>query len=378
MSLMGKPSESARPGLDAGGATVDKPGADKSSADKSGADKSSGDKSGADKSSADKSSDPAAATLFNKDSTDEQKLKAVQELANAGVKDLSYRDGSGNEHKLRMAVESAGNRQMVHMYASGADGAEQIALRGIARADGSFEHERDSKGNFVDFKGKGHAQLSEQPEALSSAKRNQPQSDAAAGAAHQQSPNPSRSARPEAPREAAPVSRGADAPEARPGSVDRSQFDAQLKDPRVMAAFAGRMSSEVGSQGPAAQLAFAEEVMNRAASRNQTLMQALSGRYYPTHNPGHSNNPKYVEAITKAWKEGTDTTQGATGNASGKVGFGVKGGHYDANHHWVSPNQTVRIGGERFGYEQVDVNKGWLKKYAQLKRGSEPTVAQLD
>lgn len=154
-----------------------------------------------------------------------------------------------------------------------------------------------------------------------------------------------------------------------PGAVDRTQFDAQLKDPKVMAAFAGRMASEVGSQGPAAQLAFAEEVMNRAASRNQTIMQALTGRYYPTHNPGWSNNPKYVEAITKAWQEGTDTTYGATGNASGKVGFGVKGGYYDANRQWVSPNQTVRINGERFGYEQVDLNKGWLAKYQRLKSG---------
>jgi hypothetical protein len=140
-----------------------------------------------------------------------------------------------------------------------------------------------------------------------------------------------------------------------PGAVDRSQFDSQLKDPRVMAAFAGRMHSEVGSQGPAAQLAFAEEVMNRAASRNQTIMQALTGKYYPTHSPGWSNNPRYMDAINKAWKEGTDTIFGATGNASGKVGFGVRGGHYDANRQWVSPNQTVRINGERFGYEQVDL-----------------------
>ena len=105
-----------------------------------------------------------------------------------------------------------------------------------------------------------------------------------------------------------------------------------------MAAFAGRMSSEVGSQGPAAQLAFAEEVMNRAMARNQTLMQALTGSYYPTHNPGSSHNPALVDAVTKAWKEGTDTIYGATGNASGRVGFGVPGGHYDASHHWVSPN----------------------------------------
>ena len=135
-----------------------------------------------------------------------------------------------------------------------------------------------------------------------------------------------------------------------------------------MAAFAGRVNSEVGSQGPAAQRAFAEEVMNRAASRNQTLMQALSGKYYPTAHPGVSHNPQYVGAITDAWKNGTDTTHGATGNASGRVGFGARGGHYDENHQWASTNQTANIGKERFGHEQVDLDRGWLKKYESLKR----------
>ncbi len=139
------------------------------------------------------------------------------------------------------------------------------------------------------------------------------------------------------------------------GKIDRSRFDQELKDPKVMAAFAGRMHSEVGSQGKAAQLAFAEEVMNRATSRGQSLMQALSGRYYPTSTPGRSDNPSYVETINKAWKEGTDTTHGATGNASGKVGFG-RGGF-----------QTVKIGGEKFGMEANDVAAGWLQKYQKLK-----------
>ncbi|MBX9570763.1 MAG: hypothetical protein K2X77_17860 [Candidatus Obscuribacterales bacterium] len=139
------------------------------------------------------------------------------------------------------------------------------------------------------------------------------------------------------------------------GRIDRSQFDEQLKDPKVIAAFAGRMATEVGGQGAAAQLAFAEEVMNRAASRGQTLMQALSGSYYPTPKPGSSNNPAFNAAITKAWKDGTDTTHGATGN--GDAGFG-KGGY-----------ETATIGREKFGMEAVDLSKGWLKKYEKLKFG---------
>lgn len=152
------------------------------------------------------------------------------------------------------------------------------------------------------------------------------------------------------------------------GAVDRSQFDDQLSDPKVKAAFAGRMHSEVGSQGEDAQLAFAEEVMNRAAARDQTIMQALKGSYYPTHNPGRSSNPDYHDAIDKAWKEGTDTIEGATGNASGKVGFGAGKARRNEDGELVAPNQTVSINGERFGYEQVDLNRGWMDEYEQLKK----------
>ena len=318
-----------------------------------------------------KATEAKAATLFSNESTPEQKLAVVRELANAGTTSLSYRDSSGSERKLRLEVEAAGNRQMVHLFDSGSDGREKIALRGIAKADGTFEKQRDQQGNSVDYQGKGFSQLaSGRPDTY---RADTPSKEKPAQA---ELPEGEKQILPKQPRDAAADSKDA-AADARdttaqrylPGSIDRSQFDAQLKDPKVMAAFAGRMHSEVGSQGPAAQLAFAEEVMNRAASRNQTLMQALTGSYYPTHNPGRSNNPKYVEAITKAWQEGTDTIHGATGNASGKVGFGVRGGHYDANRQWVSPNQTVRINGERFGYEQVDLNRGWLKKYQQLKSG---------
>lgn len=152
------------------------------------------------------------------------------------------------------------------------------------------------------------------------------------------------------------------------GAVDRSEFDKELSDPKVKAAFAGRMHSEVGSQGEDAQLAFAEEVMNRAAARDQTIMEALKGSYYPTSNPGKSSNPDYHEAIDKAWKEGTDTIEGATGNASGRVGFGAGRARRNEDGEMVAPNQTVSINGERFGYEQVDLDRGWMKEYEELKK----------
>jgi hypothetical protein len=300
---------------------------------------------------ADKTLEGRASALLSKDATDEQKLATVREMAKAGITGLTFKDASGEEHKLRLELEAAGSRQMVHLFVTGADGKERTALRGISRADGSFEHERDRSGHFVSFEGRGYAQLSgsEQPNGDRDAR-------------------PDRLTRPDGVR---PPQRPWFDPDVQDGSVDRSQFAAQMRDPRVLAAFAGRMNSEVGNQSPAAQLAFAEEVFNRAASRNQTLMQALSGGYYPTSHPGFSNNPQYLAAINTAFQQGTDTIHGATGNASGHVGFGVRGGHYDANHRWVSPNQVAQIGGERFGYEQADLNRGWLDKYQELKsRGS--------
>lgn len=302
---------------------------------------------------ADKTFEGRASALLSKDATDEQKLATVREMAKAGITGLTFKDASGEEHKLRLELEAAGSRQMVHLFVAGADGKERTALRGISRADGSFEHERDRSGNFVSFEGKGYSQLT--------------------GA---DQPNGSRGTAPEIvpgldwlrQRQVYGPDRQYYGPDVPDGSVDRSQFSAQMRDPRVMAAFAGRMNSEVGNQSPAAQLAFAEEVFNRAAARGQTLMQALSGGYYPTSHPGMSHNPQYFAAISKAYSEGTDTIFGATGNASGTVGFGRRGGHRDASGHWVSPNQVARIGGERFGFEQDDLNRGWLDRYQELKR----------
>jgi hypothetical protein len=300
----------------------------------------------------------AAARLLDGNSTPQQQLAAVRELSSMGISNLTVQGKDGQSYNLRLEREPAGSRELVHLHMTGPDGKERVVLRGVANPDGSFSQERDRHGRQVDFMGSAGARF----------KAINPNDNSSPPDENDQPPlPPDRRRRPDG----GPDFRPPDLrPDVQPGSIDRSSFDAQLSDPRVMAAFAGRMNSEVGSHGPAAQLAFAEEVMNRAMARNQTIMQALTGSYYPTHNPGCSRNPAYIAAISKAWKEGTDTILGATGNASGRVGFGVPGGHYDANHKWVSPNQTVNINGERFGYEQVDLNKGWMEKYRRLKAGS--------
>jgi hypothetical protein len=305
----------------------------------------------------------AQKTLADPKASAADKLSTVENLSKNGVKNIQVADSDGKMRDYSIESQKSGKREMVHLYGKDDNGQSQIALRGIDNGDGTFSQEKDKHGRNSGYEGSNWVESGHGKSNVGTV------SDVQKTTPVGPDSTPTRSAQPSdgtTPEKAVPSG----SPERAPGSIDRSQFDSQLNDPKVMAAFAGRMNSEVGSQGPAAQTAFAEEVMNRAASRNQTLMQALSGSYYPTSHPGSSHNPQYVGAITNAWKNGSDTTHGATGNASGRVGFGAPGGHYDGEHKWVSTNQTANIGGERFGHEQVDINKGWLDKYESLKRYS--------
>jgi hypothetical protein len=314
--------------------------------------------------------------LSDPKATAQQKLQTAEQLVASGKDHVTVTDKDGTKRDLRLEVEHQGNKNLVHMYAE-EGGKERVVMRGVDDGHGNFTHEKNANGSDASFNGSWWSQHMADKTSLTGT-GDTPDGGRQQGQGGRQRPHDVPSPQPPDRR-----TDGSDTPSPNPspdaGTMDRSQFSAQLQDPRVMAAFAGRMASEVGSQGPAAQLAFAEEVMNRAASRNQTLMQALSGSYYPTSHPGSSHNPAYISAITTAWQQGTDTIHGATGNASGHVGFGVPGGHYDSSHHWVSPNQTANIGGERFGYEQVDLSRGWMAKYAQLKsRGSIASHAGQD
>ncbi len=153
-------------------------------------------------------------------------------------------------------------------------------------------------------------------------------------------------------------------PKQHTGKIDRSQFLDQLKDKETMRMFAGRMHTEVGSQGRNAQIAWAETTFNRAASRKQSLRQAVTGRYFPTYTPTKSNNPKFHAIIKEVAEDGTNITKGATGNASAGVGFG-----------WGSRTggQTYAAGGERFGIEKADAK--WKPKF--LIEDGPPKLPQL-
>lgn len=351
--------------------------------------------------------DSAKDTLTNPNASMDDKLKTVSQLGQKGIDRIQLPDADGKMRDYAVQVQDAGARKMVNLFGKDDDGRSRVVLRGIQETNGSFTQQKDRNGNSVGFTGQqrsfferstvdntgtGSAPVDQkaarpEPRKIESAPEQRPpqaprveRRDDRAEPSAPPAPKVERrddraeptakpgDSKPPAKTEAkaSEAPKPVDRSELPPGRMDRSQFDKELQDPKVMAAFAGRMHKEVRGQGPAAQLAFAEEVMNRAAARNQTLMQALSGSYYPTSKPGQSDNPTYHAAITKAWKEGTDTIFGATGNASGSVGFGA-GHQRDASGKLVARNQTVSINGEHFGYEQQDIKRGWLAKYQQLK-----------
>lgn len=164
-----------------------------------------------------------------------------------------------------------------------------------------------------------------------------------------------------------PIGRERDPRYNRNAIVDRRQFERELFDASgnptpVMYAFAGRMQMEVGSQGPEAQMAFAESVFNRAAARGHTLDYELRnhGRYsyWPQRqsDPGSSRNPTLVNMITRVCRNGTNISLGATGNDG--VNDGIN----------TSSPTVFSAGGERFNVELAD--RRWhANEFARLIRG---------
>jgi hypothetical protein len=98
--------------------------------------------------------------LFDPNSTAAEKLAVVKKLASSGRTSLQYQDTSGHQHQIRLELEAVGGgRQMVHMFSTEPGGKERAVLRGIFRADGQFEQERDRYGNCVSYEGEGYSRL---------------------------------------------------------------------------------------------------------------------------------------------------------------------------------------------------------------------------
>ena len=141
------------------------------------------------------------------------------------------------------------------------------------------------------------------------------------------------------------------------GAIDRSQFNDEMADPNVRNSLAAITHREVGDQGPEAQQAFVESVFNRATSRGTSVAQAISGQdgYYPRKSLlGSDGIPQrnlgtLDGIISNVHTQGTNLSNGATGNASGTVGF--DGGP-----------QTFSAGGDliRFAVQPLTIKILWM------------------
>jgi hypothetical protein len=159
-------------------------------------------------------------------------------------------------------------------------------------------------------------------------------------------------------------------PPSAPGEQDladfRAQHAAELEDPRVLGEFFNLTRNEVGGQGPEARQAFMETVLNRAQARGQTLSQAINDRrYYPSvsYRPSSMSAEKVADysGTLQDVIGGSNISNYATGNASGRVGF--NGGPH-----------TFSAGGERFGIEGPD--RGWHQSSGGGGRMAELTPSQ--
>lgn len=160
------------------------------------------------------------------------------------------------------------------------------------------------------------------------------------------------------------------------GGIDRSQFEDELKNPDVRERFFTLMKAEVGSQGPEAQQAFAETVMNRAAVTGKSINQIISNtKYYQPYHDGAfaraqrnmsaENRKQYAEIIDKV-KAGSDLTKGATHNASAGVAASARQGGYDS-----VKDSLIEVNGEWFYRKKNEDN-------SKLKRLPKETTKKLN
>jgi hypothetical protein len=94
-----------------------------------------------------------------------QRLRAVELLCAAGIKELTAKDCTGHAVKLRLEIEKCGKNRMVHLYAN-VNGKELVVLRGIdvggkfRREIGEGKEPGTVPGERVSFYGRGKDILS--------------------------------------------------------------------------------------------------------------------------------------------------------------------------------------------------------------------------
>jgi hypothetical protein len=155
------------------------------------------------------------------------------------------------------------------------------------------------------------------------------------------------------------------------GGVDRTKFHNEMKDPKVRELFYNMMEAEVGSMGRDSHVAFAETVFNRAQYQNKSIKQILSNKdYYQPYTDGglsraekrmnDNKRSQYSSVLDTVGIGGSDTTNGASHNASGSVARDAVS-KYDA-----VPDTLRNIGGETF----------YSKTYEQKHRKNLPRLSQ--
>lgn len=147
------------------------------------------------------------------------------------------------------------------------------------------------------------------------------------------------------------------------GTVNRSAFDEEMKDPAVRARLMALAHVESGGQGPRAQQKFMETVFNRAAMNGHTLSDTMTqvghGRlgYYPSmgnyDNLTEAQRKRYRDLMSKV-HAGSDLSEGATDNASDEPGNPV------ASNALRRGNTGKWDNGELF-YRKREQNSKWQK-----------------
>jgi hypothetical protein len=127
-----------------------------------------------------------------------------------------------------------------------------------------------------------------------------------------------------------------------------------LNNPEV----AERLRRLTAAENPENPQAFQESLFNRAAARGTSLDQEMRSSYYPAvsragKDPG-KNRGAFDEA-TKAVVGGSNLTGYATGNASGRVGFGYGRGAGD-------PYTYMTTNRERYGIENNPRDRAWADR----------------
>jgi len=139
---------------------------------------------------------------------------------------------------------------------------------------------------------------------------------------------------------------------------------------------ASLVMAEVGSQGEQAVQAKLETLFNRAQTRGQQDLNKLFGAYYGRNPRGRTQSATFREQFKRAWANvtgGSDITNLATGNWSGRWGGGLGGAGGYMTAAFGPAGQK-----EQFSVQAADAPKirQWRRLKAEYDAANPPTQAE--